>query len=971
MAVSYDNRKKSYDAMDDSQKQKYNEMAQSKWDSHIANQYLKQWQQEQTNNTPQQTSNESNFNNQNGTNWQKPISQTAKNPIDNQQRDMTAEEYFKQNPNWIEKTITNEDLKRQMQVDERFKPQVSPDLDQSKFNEAPWQITVKEWTAAQTGKPDYTISTDARLNEMKSNLDQYFQDSPRMFSDRETFNKVFNYSGRESEAQRQLLDSYWKRKEDMDKASTYTSWEAINNWMKNWEITTDQLNLLKEYNPEAYQKWQQLQEDEIMKRIVNDIVPKTVEEISWKINSMIEALWIQAQDALDIEWIYNDTMAKVGAYQTLEDANRTVKQLEEAINKKNSIMNRYASSTWWTVSDALAAARMQKAIAPYNELIQWLQYQYQDYYNLYSQKSATAMQAANVRALQANENQRIWNQKCSALGFATSALSYRTPEEQAQLQLQTLQAQNEIQLLQQSRLNDLNRYNTYATTKMQNQLQAELTDLSVEDEQQLKANLNNVLSDYYKNYGDIIQRSQAQVVDDVIAYAKKNWISVAQALSENFIKPLQNKQEYKNMLAKNYPADTTWQQSWTWVDNGDGTSSLKIQWVGQVPDGLNRSQRISEYKDIYKSVWGDVANFSIALSQAIKDWNTTWWCGEFVNDYTTALWIGKVFGDYLDEKMTKANTDEPTLWSIAIMDFWVKDEDWKPYGHVWIIVWKNPDWSLVITDSNRAWDKKKLTHTLTVADVNKYVKWYYNPNADIYKNSTTTTTTTNTSVTDDDIYNYNDATLNRKLTSEQRQKVMDARNEVYSNPDSSMEDILRFSQWGKTPTDSTVQSLDKYAQALTSLWQLTDLLKDANTWPIIWTLRSKNPYDVKAREINTAIAGLLPTLARWVYGEVWVLTDKDIEHYSQTVPNLKSTSEVNDAILAMSLDMLADWYKRKLSTQASLGYDVSGMAWLYQQIITKADELMAWIWASDTNTTTQTQMTYTPIFKTTSFQKYK
>jgi hypothetical protein len=35
---------------------------------------------------------------------------------------------------------------------------------------------------------------------------------------------------------------------------------------------------------------------------------------------------------------------------------------------------------------------------------------------------------------------------------------------------------------------------------MQNQLQQELTDLSVEDENQLKANLNNALSDYYKNY---------------------------------------------------------------------------------------------------------------------------------------------------------------------------------------------------------------------------------------------------------------------------------------------------------------------------------------------------------------------------------------------------------------------------------------------------------------------------------------
>jgi hypothetical protein len=55
-------------------------------------------------------------------------------------------------------------------------------------------------------------------------------------------------------------------------------------------------------------------------------------------------------------------------------------------------------------------------------------------------------------------------------------------------------------------------------------------------------------------------------------------------------------------------------------------------------------------------------------------------------------------------------------------------------------------------------------------------------------------TQTKTTVTDDEIYNYNDATLNRKLKASQRQKVMDARNEVYSNPESSMEEILRFSQ---------------------------------------------------------------------------------------------------------------------------------------------------------------------------------
>jgi hypothetical protein len=43
-----------------------------------------------------------------------------------------------------------------------------------------------------------------------------------------------------------------------------------------------------------------------------------------------------------------------------------------------------------------------------------------------------------------------------------------------------------------------------------------------------------------------------------------------------------------------------------------------------------------------------------------------------------------------------------------------------------------------------------------------------------------------------------------------------------------------------------------------------------------------------------------------------------VELYSQIVPNLKSTSSVNKAIMAMTLDMLADGYRRKLQTQAAL-----------------------------------------------------
>jgi hypothetical protein len=77
----------------------------------------------------------------------------------------------------------------------------------------------------------------------------------------------------------------------------------------------------------------------------------------------------------------------------------------------------------------------------------------------------------------------------------------------------------------------------------------EKIDLALSDD--LHTALDKII-DYYKNYGDIIQRSQAQAVEDNIKYAKDHNISVAQALTENFIKPLQNKAEYKQKVATDY-----------------------------------------------------------------------------------------------------------------------------------------------------------------------------------------------------------------------------------------------------------------------------------------------------------------------------------------------------------------------------------------------------------------------------------
>lgn len=750
MAMDYDQRKKNYESLDDNKKQRYNDALSKGNENALGNQFMQQYKQEMNNNQ-QSNNNSSNFNNSNGTNWQNQqnFDTPTVNKTENQN---TSSQNWQNNQNFNQ---TN---------------QVSPDLDQSKFQQDPWKITVQEWTAQQTWKPDYQANSEARLNEMKWNLDHYFATSPRMFSDRETFNRVFEYNTRESEAQRQLLDSYWKRKEDMDKASQYTSWESIMNWMNNAEITTDQLNLLKDTNPEAYRKRQELQEEEIKKRIVNDIVPPLLEEISQNMVNMMNNLWIQPQEAEDIEWVYNDTMDRTQAWQTMEDANRTVKRIEEVNNKRTAIMNRYASSTWWTVSDALAAARMQKALAPYDTEMQGLQYQYQDYANLFSQKQAAAYQAAQVRQMQASENQRVWQQRLTALGFAADAMSYRTPEQQAQLRLQEQQAKNDMQLLQQSRLNDLNRYNAYATAKMQNQLQQELTDLSVEDEAQLKANLNNALSDYYKNYWDIIQRSQSQAVEDIIAYAKKKWISVAQALTENFIKPLQNKAEYKQKVATDYgmlskqtigtinwrsvimTTNPNWSISYKYIDDPYDTwiASMYSVWdTNYVKLTNGETMTAEEYnKKYWNKVWtvkpyDMVSNSAFELANEYwytKAWTLwafmsdpknqegqKWWqCAKFVNDYLESIWVWKYFGT--EDAQTRAswcNSDTAKVWTIAVFDY-NHYTDWKNYGHVWIVV---------DTDENGFWVLDSNYDTKNPWTIQKrYVrygssscKWFFDP----------------------------------------------------------------------------------------------------------------------------------------------------------------------------------------------------------------------------------------------------
>ena len=621
MAYNYDAAKQAWESMNDQQKKQYTE--QNKNDANFqqfAQQYhnenystgnsnfdVNQWQ---WTNTPPSNTGGSNFNNDNGSNWGFSDNNWWNN---NGWNNNNNNNYWNQwgsplsdwkNWNWNFYGSTQFDQEEQ--------------LDKSMFQQGTW-VKVEQGTAKDTGRPDYQLDSDARLAEMTNNLNTYWQTNPEYFSNRETFNKVFEYNQRESDAQRALLDSYWKKKKDMDTASNYNSWDSIYWGLNNAEITPDVFSLIKQMNPEAYQQYQKMLKDEQDKAIAN-LKFTGAEPLDVTLTNIINKLGIQPWDPHKIRQTFEDRLTELNVWQDSEQLRVLGNNIAGLMSAMNNNAQSLSSQLEGRYSAGYIDARINKAnanlqrqantmLTSYSTLLQWRQ-----------QNIALAYQSAQVEQMQANEDQRIFDDKLKSLWFAMEYNSYRTPEQQAALRLEEQQIKNNMELLQKSQENDLALYNKYATAKLENQLEDEFTNLDVSDPAQQRANLNRVVWQYFEKYWDMIQRSQSQVVNDVLAYAKEHWISVGQALSENFIKPLQWKTEYVNMLKSNYadPNDK-YKDSYSWTRDANWDIKVTYTWYGDLDlDAIRsttgdwvwtkRTERNNNptamTSDVAKSLWG-------------------------------------------------------------------------------------------------------------------------------------------------------------------------------------------------------------------------------------------------------------------------------------------------------------------------------------------------------------------------------
>ena len=116
-------------------------------------------------------------------------------------------------------------------------------------------------------------------------------------------------------------------------------------------------------------------------------------------------------------------------------------------------------------------------------------------------------------------------------------------------------------------------------------------------------------------------------------------------------------------------------------------------------------------------------------------------------------------------------------------------------------------------------------------------------------------------------------------------------------------------------------NIGEVADALDSIETEMTQIKDRG--PVIGILRGANPYDVVAQRIEAMVNGLVPKVARGVFGEVGVLTDQDIAHYKKILPNMKTQPELANILIADLRRKLDQTRKNNLEVFQKAGYDVS------------------------------------------------
>jgi hypothetical protein len=398
--------------------------------------------------------------------------------------------------------------------------------------------------------------------------------------------------------------------------------------------------------------------------------------------------------------------------------------------------------------------------------------------------------------------------------------------------------------------------------------------------------LDKVLTGYYDKYWAIIQRSKDQVINDVIAYAKKNWTTLSEALEKNFLQYLRAKPEFEtlNTLQNAQPdAPTTfkvWDEWYYW----DWNNWLPITWASWTwlwAYTWTNNWKYTDYtpiSDKEKVEW--LKNFLEDYTDGNWKLIGKWWqCWTFVNNYLQSLWYDRLYTDPIDKKKAVTNSNTPTLWSVAVMD----SKNYPQYWHVAIVSSINPDWTVNLIESS--WGDDEKVHLRKNVSTDK-IYWYFDPS--IKPQASWNLYNPDLSTLFDEYSTSKDTTLDKQRFWSQYGK------EIEGKWVSKDEFLKQYWEWYQDI------SRDAYLEILSNLDQLIELTWE---WFDLWerTLAGLWQWDVwlvyDYIKNNLTVNWLQDARQRGL--KLWVLSDSDVKMIGKASSKLGITawqSTWNDAL---------------------------------------------------------------------------
>ena len=704
-----------------------------------------------------------------------------------------------------------------------------------KYNPETWYYEKQGQTS---GWLDYQDNSPERLQQIYDNLNRYRITNPELFDNWETFSNFFiNWLNRSPE-QLEVLRNYYdsvKKYNGYDNLSPNTVWNLI----AHWEVPDDYLNYLKTNDPQRYAEIM-ASKNEAEAGIMNESYYSTLLENSGEPDWMKWAkenqfLIDRNNDDLD-DRLYHAMSPEEQSYRDeINSLQADNLRYENAIRDLDSdLTEQYPDADLSTImilrSDRWS--KIQKQIDANNVTLTKLQ------------GTVNYMQAE--RQAQDKAGKQTINELKDTYGM----FYQYTPEWMSEL----AQAQ-------------------YAATNVT------LDQADVWTDTQKQMALQSVLDGYYDKYWSIIQRSEAQVIWDTIAYVKNNWVSLSQALEDTFLKYLREKPWFAalNTVTSNNPDvfkiwdDTYWyrDENGNLVSIGWGTlwwTNINTAWL---------TSWVSSFVSDLTSKWYTIAPNWWTWWSKIR----SWWCWTVVNDYLGSIWDSISLSEANDIK-DYATSKTPTIWSIAYFD-WTQSRatpETKKHWHVAIVVWDDGDKITVLESNTWTWlryntySKSSVTGYYTPNAAWTWSQWYNPDLAEAFGKYSQA--------------NWN--SLDEKRFREQYWKIVEGK---WVDKDTFLK---QYKEWYAD------MSKDAYLDILSNLDQLIEITGEwfsvwerwfAAAW--IWDIGLVYDY-VKN---NLTVNWLQEARDRWL--KLWVLSDSDVQMIAKASSKLWVTASQetrNDAL---------------------------------------------------------------------------